>query len=58
MKTVSVQQELATVQFTPAHDKESRECEYNTQHTALPDKFLAGDSQGNSVAEEDRNSEL
>jgi hypothetical protein len=27
-------------------------------HTAVPDKFSAGDSQGKFVVEEDRNSEL
>jgi hypothetical protein len=27
------------------------------QHTAVPDKFSAGDSQGKSVVEEDRNSD-
>jgi hypothetical protein len=28
------------------------------QHTAIPDKFSAGDSQGKFVVEEDRNGEL
>jgi hypothetical protein len=28
------------------------------QHTAFPDKFSAGDSQGKFVVEEDRSSEL
>jgi hypothetical protein len=28
------------------------------QHTAVPEKFSAGDSQGKFVVEEDRNSEL
>jgi hypothetical protein len=28
------------------------------QHTAVPDKFSAEDSQGNFVVEEDRNGEL
>jgi hypothetical protein len=28
------------------------------QHTAVPDKFSAGDSQGKFVVEEDRNGEL
>jgi hypothetical protein len=28
------------------------------RHTAVPDKFSAGDSQGKFVVEQDRNSEL
>jgi hypothetical protein len=30
---------------------------FSKQHTAVPDKFSAGDSQGKFVVEEDRNGE-